>query len=150
MLMKIEAQWIVGFVDGEGCFHVALNAHKGMKSGTQCLPEFTVTQHRQDISILYALKSVFSCGVVRRNHGDSFCYRVRSHGDLLDKIIPFFERHKLKSKKRIDFEKFRRVIQLMSTGGHLTQSGIEEIRKLSATMNRKGKWVPQALDDAHC
>jgi hypothetical protein len=23
--MKLNAQWIVGFVDGEGCFHIGMN-----------------------------------------------------------------------------------------------------------------------------
>ena len=53
--MNLEAQWIVGFVDGEGCFHVAINRHPDMKVGYQVLPEFTVVQHKRDIQILHAL-----------------------------------------------------------------------------------------------
>ena len=31
--MKLDAQWITGFVDGEGCFYVGINPHKEMTAG---------------------------------------------------------------------------------------------------------------------
>ena len=75
--MKLDAQWITGFVDGEGCFYVGINPHKEMTAGFQVLPEFTVVQHKRDVQVLHALKSYFGCGVVRVNHGDRMAYRVR-------------------------------------------------------------------------
>ena len=134
--MKLEAQWITGFVDGEGCFHVGINPHSDMKTGHQVLPEFTVVQHERDAQILHALKAHFECGVVRRNHGDRMAYRVRGLEHLARRIVPFFEEHPLKSKKRADFEKFRRVVRMMEAGDHLTAEGIEAIRDLAAGMNR--------------
>jgi LAGLIDADG endonuclease len=134
--MNLEAQWIVGFVDGEGCFHVGINAHPDMKAGYQVLPEFTVVQHERDVQVLHALKAHFGCGVVRRNHGDRMAYRVRGQEHLLRCIIPFFEKHPLKTKKRVDFAKFRRILLIMEAGGHLTEEGVEEIRRIASQMNR--------------
>ena len=134
--MKLDAQWITGFVDGEGCFHVGINPHSGMKTGFQVLPEFTVVQHERDVQILHALKAHFGCGVVRKNHGDRMAYRVRSQEHLLERIIPFFEEHPLKSKKRVDFQKFRRILRMMEADGHLTPEGVEEIRRVAGQMNR--------------
>jgi hypothetical protein len=134
--MNLEPQWIVGFVDGEGCFHVGINANSDMKVGFQVLPEFTVVQHERDVQVLHALKASFGCGVVRTNHGDRMAYRVRGKEHLLQRIIPFFEKHPLKTKKRADFEKFRRIVQMMETGVHLTSDGVEEIRRISSQMNR--------------
>ena len=57
--MKLEAQWITGFVDGEGCFHVGINPHKEMTAGFQVLPEFTVVQHERDVQVLHALKASY-------------------------------------------------------------------------------------------
>ena len=31
--MQLEAQWVVGFIDGEGCFHVGVNVHPEMSAG---------------------------------------------------------------------------------------------------------------------
>jgi len=134
--MDLEAQWIVGFVDGEGCFHVSVNRHKEMTQGYQVLPEFTVVQHERDVQVLYALKAYFGCGVVRKNHGDRMAYRVRGIEHLTERIIPFFEKHKLKTKKGVEFQKFRKILLKMKNGVHLTPEGIEEIRDLKNQMNR--------------
>lgn len=137
--MNLESQWIVGFVDGEGCFHVAINQNKEMTQGEQVLPEFTVVQHQKDIQVLHALKSFFGCGVVRINHGDRMAYRVRGVTHLLERIIPFFEKHPLKTKKQVDFLKFRKVLLMMQRGDHLTFDGIEKIRDLKNQMNQQTK-----------
>ncbi len=129
--MQLEAQWVVGFVDGEGCFHIGVARHGGLSVGFQVLPEFTVVQHERDVAVLYALKKFFGCGVVRRNHGNRMAFRVRNHEHLLEKIVPFFEKHKLKTKKRMDFLRFRRALLLVSRGEHLTPDGLATLRKLA-------------------
>jgi hypothetical protein len=45
--MELSPDWVVGFVDGEGCFHVSITRHPSMKIGYQVLPEFVVVQHRR-------------------------------------------------------------------------------------------------------
>ena len=134
--MRLETQWIVGFVDGEGCFHVGINPHEEMTSGYQVLPEFVVVQHERDVQVLHALKAHFGCGVVRSNHGERMCYRVRGIRNLTERIIPFFERHPLKTRKNVEFRKFRRILRLMSDDRHLASDGVEEIRKIASRMNR--------------
>ena len=134
--MKLDAQWITGFVDGEGCFHVGINTHAEMIAGFQVLPEFTVVQHERDVQVLHALKAHFGCGVVRVNHGDRMAYRVRSMKHLLEYIVPFFVKHPLKTRKNVDFLKFRDVLLLMEVGNHLTAEGVERIRSIAQQMNR--------------
>ncbi len=134
--MNLHAEWITGFVDGEGCFHVGISTHRDMKAGFQVLPEFTVVQHERDVQILYALKDYFGCGVVRVNHGDRMAYRVRKLQNLRENIVPFFMKHPLKTKKNVDFRKFRSVLLKMEKGVHLTSEGVEEIRQIANQMNR--------------
>lgn len=135
--MQLSAQWIAGFVDGEGCFHISINPHPEMKAKYQVLPEFTVVQHKRDVQILFALKNYFQCGVVRVNHGDRMAFRVRSLKHLSSIIIPFFMKHPLKTKKRIDFEKFRDVVLMMERQEHLTPEGIAKIRAIVESMNKR-------------
>lgn len=132
---RLEAQWVVGFVDGEGCFYVDIHPNPEMSAGFQVLPEFTVVQPERDVQLLYALKQFFGCGVVRRNHGDRVAYRVRNIQHLRERIIPFFEKHPLKSKKQVDFMKFRKILMLMERGEHLKPEGIEQIREIASKMN---------------
>ena len=134
--MNLDAGWVTGFVDGEGCFHVGINPYEDMKVGYQVLPEFTVVQHKRDAQVLHGLKAYFGCGVVRTNHGDRWAYRVRSLDHLLERIVPFFLKHTLKTKKHLDFMKFRDVLLLMERGEHLRPDGIEKIRRIAAAMNR--------------
>ena len=138
-IMMLDAQWITGFTDGEGCFHISINSHAEMSVGYQVLPEFTVVQHKKDIQVLHALKKYFKCGVVRTNHGDRYAYRVRGIEHLSSIIIPFFEKHSLKTKKNLDFLAFRDVLQSIKQKKHLTKEGIKSIKNIVKTMNRNRK-----------
>ena len=83
--------------------------------------------------------SKLTCGVVRKNHGTRLSYRVRGQENLLQRIIPFFEKHQLKTRKRVDFQKFRKVILMMEQKDHLNEDGLEKIRQIKATMNSNKK-----------
>ncbi len=132
--MELNPDWIVGFVDGEGCFYVGIQKHSEMSAGYQVLPEFTVVQHERDIQILYALKKYFKCGVVRKNHGERFAFRVRKLS-CLKEIVKFFEKHPLKTKKNVDFKKFRKIILLIERGEHLKKDGLLKIVEIASRMN---------------
>ena len=134
--------WIVGFVDGEGCFSVTIQKAT-TATGWQVFPEFVVTQGEKSLRALRDLKEFFECGKIfvnRRNdnhkeHLYRFC--VRSITDLKNKIIPFFQENQLRTAKRSDFEKFARVLELIGERKHLNSEGIGEIAKIAQTMNRK-------------
>jgi hypothetical protein len=138
---SLNPDWIVGFVDGEGCFHVAINKNDGVKFGYQILPEFMVVQHGRDINVLYRLRTEMKCGVVRSNHGDRFCWRVRDLKNLVEIIVPFFEIHPLKTKKNIEFRRFAKVVKMMHSQEHLSVAGFREIERIASEMNR-GRRTP--------
>ena len=130
------SSWIVGFVDGEGCFSVSIFKNRTSKSGFQVMPEFVVTQGAKSLSALEGIKEFFECGSIfvnRRhdNHRENlyrFC--VRSLKDLNEKIIPFFKDNQLKTYKTHDFELFCKVVEMMINRHHLTAEGLEAIRQL--------------------
>ena len=128
--MELNVQWIVGFVDGEGCFHIGIAKNEKLSLKFQVLLEFTITQHRRDVKVLENIKSFFKCGVVRISHGDIMSYRVRRVSDLVNTIIPFFEKHSLKTTKNINFIKFKRALNLINSGAHLTLEGFHQIKKI--------------------
>ena len=136
--MDLSPDWVVGFVDGEGCFYVGINPHSQMTLGYQVLPEFRVVQHKRDIQVLYALKRFFRCGVVRTNHEDRYELRIRKLS-CLQQVVAFFERHPLKTKKNVDFKKFARVVRWMEKERHLTPEGLIKIIEVTLSMNRANK-----------
>ena len=68
----IKIGWIVGFVDGEGCFSIHIVRQperanrKGYRTGFQVAHQFVVTQGAKSVECLQMLKEYF--GVGRRLH----------------------------------------------------------------------------------
>ena len=133
---RLDAEWIVGFVDGEGCFHVSINRMHGMSIGWQVLPEFRVVQHQRDEQILFRLKEYFGFGNVVVNHGDRKEFRVRGL-DNLNKLVRFFIKYPLKTSKRNSFELFAQILELMNNKEHLNKEGLRKIANLASKMNRQ-------------
>ena len=136
-------QWVVGFVDGEGCFSVSVVRNKGMRLGWQVQHEFVVTQAAPSRDVLEWLRDYFGCGHVyvnerHDNHRWPLArYAVRRRDDLSRTIIPFFEEHPLVTAKRHDFGRFARIIALMEARRHLELEGIAEIAAITEEMNRQ-------------
>ena len=137
---RLDASWIVGFTDGEGCFHISINKIPEMSLGWQVLPEFRIVQHEKDELLLQKIKDYFGFGSVTKNrtdfHGTRKEFRVRGLENL-NKIVEFFKIHKLKTSKQKDFGIFAEVINLMNHDKHLNKKGLDNIAKLVSDMNRK-------------
>ena len=135
--------WIVGYVDGEGCFSVSMFRNKSTRYGWQVFPEFVITQGEKSLNSLKMIQNFFGCGKIfvnRRhdNHRENlYRYCVRSIKDLNEKIIPFFQENKLKTEKKKDFEMFVRIIGLMLKQEHFSLKGLKKIANLIQKMNRK-------------
>jgi hypothetical protein len=141
--------WVIGFVDGEGCFSIGFvrqphrTGRRGYRTGFQVSHEFAVTQGESGIACLEALREFFGVGVVvpnRRydNHREHMLrYVVRKRADLLETIIPFFKRYPMLSPKQQNFEKFAHCLELISVGRHKSVEGLIEIAEIAETMNRK-------------
>ncbi len=132
--MDLSPDWVVGFTDAEGCFHVQINRHRQMSCGYQVLPEFVIVQHQRDAQVLHALKRFFGGGSVRRNHADRMCLRIRRLA-VLERVCEFFLAHPLKTRKNVQFRKFRRVVRLMLQGEHLQPEGLLRIVRIAMQMN---------------
>ena len=135
---RLDKNWIVGFVDGEGCFHVAINKQKKMTLEWQVLPKFRIVQHERDEILLHKIKSFFNFGEVKINHGDRKELRVRGLKNL-NKLIKFFRKYPLQTSKQKNFEIFSKIIQMMDNKEHLKKEGLNKIAKLSSKMNRQIK-----------
>jgi len=146
----LSPDYITGFVDGEGSFHVAIYKDSHMKYNVKIIPEFHVSQQANSRKVLDGLVASFKCGYVKKNHPknrkDTTCvFVVRSRDDLSKKVIPFFERHKLQTKKHKDFIIFAKIVRLMSNNRHKSKSGVRQICKLAYSMNQKGKYRRRKL-----
>lgn len=149
----IKIGWVVGFVDGEGCFSICfvkqsdrkepLRMRRGYKTGYQIFHDFAVTQGAKSINSLKELKEFFGVGNIHLNkrydnHKEHLQrYAVRKREDLLHIIIPFFRRYPMKTTKQADFEKFAQCVEIVHRGEHLSTEGMVRIARIASTMNRK-------------
>lgn len=145
--------WIVGFVDGEGCFSINFmrqpdrqevnRVRKGYKTGYQVAHEFAVVQGASSLDCLKKIKKFFGIGNIyinKRydNHKEHlYRYTVRKREDIINVIIPFFQRYPLKTSKQSDFDNFSRCVQMMKDNKHLTPEGLIKIAEITERMNHK-------------
>jgi LAGLIDADG endonuclease len=141
--------WVIGFVDGEGCFSIGFVRQldrpnrRGYKTGFQVSHEFAVTQGASGVACLEELREYFGVGAVLANkrydnHREHmYRYVVRRRMDLLETIIPFFRKHPMRSPKQSNFEKFAYCVELISLGRHKSAEGLVEIAEIVETMNRR-------------
>ena len=107
----VRIGWILGFVDGEGCFSIGFvrqpcrTDRHGYTTGYQVSHEFVVTQGAKSVECLHELHEFFGVGQVLinqryDNHIEHlYRYVVRKRTDLLETVIPFFQRYPLRSSK---------------------------------------------------
>ena len=145
----LDALWIVGFVDGEGCFCVSIhrNPHVRQTRGWQLHPTFQVYQHNRHRAVLEELQMTFGCGSIRAKGPNSSVstYAVDSLRELEQKVIPFFERHPLRVKGP-DFEAFASIVRAMLRKEHLTSEGFERLVRVAYGMNAVGKQRSRPLE----
>ena len=135
--------YISGFVDGEGCFAVAVNRNPSCRSGYQIVPEFHVSQNADRAQVLDVIRERFGgCGYIKSNgrNDRAVVYVVRRRNDLVGHVIPFFERSPLLSSKQEDFKKFAAIVRSMTLGHHRTPDGFARLLDEALSMNGGGRF----------
>ena len=145
----ISPNWVVGFVDGEGCFSIGFarqpgrRDRRGYKTGYQVTHRFVVVQGARSASCLHELAEFFGVGGVsiNRRHDnhkeDLYHYQVNGRRELLEVIVPFFRAHPLRTAKAVDFELFAQCLEICRSGKHLERAGLIEIAEVAERMNHR-------------
>ena len=147
---SLTPDYVVGFIDGEGCFSISVRPHPSIARPRRWLisPAFQAYQHRDSVDVLHQLSEFFGCGSITSKGPNSkvMTYSVHSKRDLVSVIIPFFEKHRL-LVKRDDFAKFSEAVRLMTRKAHRTPDGLQKIIELAFSMNQRGKQRRYRLEE---
>jgi hypothetical protein len=145
----VRLGWILGFVDGEGCFSIGFvrqpnrPERRGYSTGYQVFHRFVVTQGARSAGCLEEIRDFFGVGRIfenkrHDNHKEHLVqYSVGRRDDLIDVIIPFFRRYPLRTSKQLDFERFASCMEIVRANRHLTREGLIEIAEIAETMNHR-------------
>jgi hypothetical protein len=141
MNSKLDANYIVGFVDGEGCFSVTINKHSDNRLEVRLI--FEIELREDDLEILERIKETLGCGSIYHLNYERYKkwkphykYKVSNFKDISQKIIPFFQKFPLQAKKQQSFEFFCKVAHLIKNKEHLKEKQIEAIRLMREDLNR--------------
>jgi hypothetical protein len=121
--------YIVGLVDGEGCFSISIKKQDDARFGWVIDPVFQVTQSKGHRVVLEILRRVFDCGRIIPKPGqeESTCiYLVDSRQNLVEKIIPFFKKHQPIIKQR-EFQRFAEIVEGLQKGEHRSLEGFKKL-----------------------
>ena len=134
--------YIAGYVDGEGSFSVSVQRNPTCRVGFQLVPEFHVSQNGDRAQVLEVIRERLGCGSIRPNskRDRAVVLVVRNREDLLERVIPFFERNPMLSTKQADFEKFANVVREQALGHHRTPAGFRRLLDIALSMNGEGRF----------
>jgi len=145
----------MGFVEGEGCFNIAIQRELGKNRKTgrtnkmkkpgfpfRVRASFRVVCVEADRHILDEIKGQFGVGQIyvqkreekKNNERNIAHYYVQSMADLV-KIQEFFDKQLFYANKGKDFKLWANCLEIMRSGGHLTEEGFLQICELRSKMN---------------
>jgi len=104
-----------GFVEGEASLNVSAKRLETAKFGLLVDPEFSVTQHINGISHLYAALSIFQTGRIRYKAGSNatFVFIIDNRVSLEEKVIPFYENYVVPYASPIKVERMQTFKELL-------------------------------------
>lgn len=131
-----DCDWLAGFASGEGCFFINIQKSFTRNIGETVNLCFLISQNSKDEQLINSIVSFFGGKVYKRSNKPIVEFIVTKYSDLTEKVIPFFEKYKIKGVKSRDFEDFKKVAELMKAKVHLTKEKLEEIRQIKMGMNK--------------
>lgn len=136
----LNANFVTGFIDAEGCFIITIlrNPRSGAstKIGWKVQARFTISLHKKDMALMGLIKSYFGGrGNISKEYKNIIKYEITSIQDLINVIIPHFEKFPLKTQKKADFILWKQAIELMQNKEHLRIEGLRQIVALKASLN---------------
>jgi len=155
----ISDDYIVGLVEGEGCFSAAIERvvdnrprktnkrfrKKRPSLGFHLRPSFRISISEKDVGVLEEIRERIGVGEIYRINRQKKSkkwanmpqYYVQTFKDLL-KVREFFQRQTFHTTKEEDFKKWGRILEIMESGRHLYKDGFLEIVELREQMNAIG------------
>jgi hypothetical protein len=117
-MAKLPGDYVAGLVDGEG--HFGLNYRRDIKYKLKNRPEvryrwvlvFAISMAVKDKHLLKSIGKTLGCGVLSISGGDAQ-YDVYKFEDLKNKVMPFFEKYRLRGSKSASFELWKEAILII-------------------------------------
>lgn len=119
---KFTPEWLSGFTQADGSFMVLFTKQKHGKMPYRPRPAFVLAQSNKETDMIESLHSYLKVGYIRKSL-ESIYIVVDSKKDLLQSIIPHFDKYPVKAGKNKAYQVFRQVVLSIDKGIHLKPEG---------------------------
>jgi LAGLIDADG endonuclease len=128
--------FLSGFALGEGSFMLVCRKRGDYARGFKISAAFNVSQH--DRVPLDLFHEVLGCGALRKAGNGGWYWEVTRLSDLVDRVLPFFDRFPIVGEKADDYRLWRGAVLLLAAG-RLSDQDYATVLALRERMNRGGK-----------
>lgn len=128
--------WIAGFTSGDGNFGVRLSKNSKYSTGYRVQLIFSISQHERDLDLLECISNYLKVGkVYNYSKQPAVFYSVNDFSDIINIIIPLFEKNPIIGVKKQDFLNWCKIAKIIKERKHLTLEGINQIKKIKSRIN---------------
>jgi hypothetical protein len=140
--------WVSGFISGDASFHIV---PRKSDSNSGVFARFSLHLHIRELDVLNGISIylISNNNLNCENKNNKKIYlteksanlQITKFADILDKIIPFFDKYPILGMKKLDYLDFKKVCEIIKTKEHLTSLSVyNEILKIRSGMNLNRKW----------
>ena len=135
LLFLMNIHWICGFINSDGSFSLLIRKDAKLILGERCSTEISITQHSISLIVLERINSFLGYGSVKpKSDKPAYRFRISSLANV-NSFINLFKEAQFLGAKALDYADFCKGVEIINSGKHLTQAGLESIRLLSKGMN---------------
>lgn len=142
---KLNNEWVQAFIDGEGTFQ--FNVYKtSTKNKSYCVltPSLEIAQSNHEIKVLYRIKKFFNMGYLKPKYDINNIDAAKSSRSVnryillqYSTVIEFVNKYPMLTCKHLDYEDWKKLIELKDKKAYKTSEGSLEMWKIKNSMNRQ-------------
>ena len=141
--------WLAGFIDADGCFDIRytdglkklrIASRFRIEQRLNLLPKFTDNSDYKDIMSKIAEEFNTKVNISNKKTGKSYFVINASSKSSIIKILKYFNKYTLLTKKFFDYEDFKKVSEMILNKEHLKVENRLKIREIKLGMNTLRKF----------
>lgn len=146
-----DPYWVAGFTSGDGSFHLIIRDTNTNKCSVSL--RISIKLNIREIEIIKGLVNFFklhvayATNVIEKEANSNtknfhtmsgqenfVALQITKVSDILNIIIPFFEKYPIVGIKSLDFADFKKVAIIIQSKKHLTREGLNQILEIKSNM----------------